>query len=94
MKRDYRNPKATANYRLLTENLGRFPFSFVYDGKEYKGFGGMTPIVKTAKTENEKESTSFVFSLGALEITLLPHIHLKIVKNTSPQCVKGNEDQG
>ncbi len=71
MKRDYRNPQATANYRLLTEDLGRLPFSFVYNGKEYRGLGSITPIGKTAKTENEKESTSFVFSLGALEITLL-----------------------
>ena len=71
MKRDYRNPQATANYRLLTEDPGRLPFSFVYNGKEYKGFGGITPISKTAKTEKEKESTSFVFSLDALDITLL-----------------------
>ena len=39
MKRNYINPAADADYRKLAENLSDFPFSFVYAGGIYKGFG-------------------------------------------------------
>ena len=74
MNRNYRNPIATANYRQLTEQTGGLPFSFVYGGKEYRGFsdGALVLKDKTVKNEGEKESIRFLYSLdGKLEITLL-----------------------
>ena len=72
MKRNYRNPIATANYRHLTEQPGGLPFSFVYGGKQYRGFsdGDLVLKNKTVKTENEKESAMFLYTLGGVEITL------------------------
>ena len=37
-KKDYSNPKATDWYYEMIADLSKIPFSFVYSGKEYKGF--------------------------------------------------------
>ena len=74
MKRNYRNPIATANYRRLTEQPERLPFSFVCGGKKHLGFSDESLVLKnkTFKTEGEKESAVFLYTLGgSLEITLL-----------------------
>ena len=74
MHRDYRNPQATAQYRAWADKPETVPFSFVYGGKEYRGFSAdvLTLKSKTTKTENGKESTRLLYSLGdQLEITLL-----------------------
>ena len=74
MKRDYTNPQADARYRALSENLSAFPFSFVYDGKEYKGFSPayFTPKHRVTETADGKETRRETFSFAdALEITLI-----------------------
>lgn len=74
MKRNYRNPIATANYRRLTEQPERLPFSFVCGGKKHLGFSDESLVLKnkTFKTDGEKESAVFLYTLGgSLEITLL-----------------------
>ena len=66
MKRNYRNPIATANYRRLTERPGGLPFSFVYGGKKHLGFSDEALVLKkrTVKTDGDKESAVFLYALG------------------------------
>ncbi len=74
MKRDYRNPKATEQYRAWLKNPETIPFSFIYDRKEYLGFSDnvLTLRKKETKTEADKETKTFLYTLGGqLEITLL-----------------------
>ena len=74
MKRDYRNPEATANYRKWLQNPETIPFSFVYGGKQYRGFSAdvLSLKEKTTETRSDKESTRFLYAIGkSLEITLL-----------------------
>jgi len=74
MKRDYRNPKATEKYREWLNDPGHLPFSFVYGGKEYRGFSTaeLSLMQKTTKKALGKESTTFLYALGdGLKITLL-----------------------
>ncbi len=74
MKRNYENPRATDQYRVLSANLSDMPFSFVYDGTEYKGFSSehFTLIGKDVTRSGEKETQTFTFLFSqALEVTLV-----------------------
>ena len=74
MKRDYRNPRATEQYRAWLQSPETIPFSFVYSGKEYRGFSEacLAFIGKETVSEGEKESTVLSYALGErLKITLL-----------------------
>ena len=74
MKRDYRNPRATEQYRAWLQSPETIPFSFVYGGKEYRGFSEacLAFIGKETVSEGEKESTVLSYALGErLKITLL-----------------------
>ncbi len=73
MKRNYENIQATEQFRALSNNLSNLPFSFVYGGKEYKGFSSenFALISKNVIRSGEKETQNFRFAfLKALEITL------------------------
>ncbi|MBQ7322567.1 MAG: alpha-galactosidase [Clostridia bacterium] len=74
MKRDYTNPMADARYRALAADPSALPFSFVYDGKKYRGFSPTAFALKhrTAEAADGKETSRFVFSFdGTLEVTLI-----------------------
>lgn len=74
MKRSYINPAADANYRKLVENLADFPFSFVYAGETYKGFGADYFTLKDSQTvaEGDKETKTFVWDFAdTLEVSLI-----------------------
>ena len=74
MKRNYENLRATDMYRTLSENLSNMPFSFVYNGKEYKGFSPehFTLISKNVIRSGEKETQTFTFVFfQTLEVTLI-----------------------
>ncbi len=74
MKRNYENLNATEKYRALCANLSDMPFSFVYDGKEYKGFSSehFSLISKDALCTGDKETQNFRFSfLYTLEVSLI-----------------------
>ena len=74
MKRDYRNPEATSNYRKWLQAPKDIPFSFVYGGKEYRGFSAdvLSLKEKVTETKNGKESTRFRYDLDeTLTVTLL-----------------------
>ena len=72
MKRNYRNDKKTNEYRSLINDLSTLPFSFIYDGKEYKGFSPeyFTLINKNVTCFDEKETQTFKFDfLQTLNVT-------------------------
>ena len=74
MKRIYENSLATEKYRALTDDLSQLPFSFVYDGKTYKGFSAehFDLISKDTVQEGEKETQTFRLAfLQVLEVTLI-----------------------
>ena len=74
MKRNYENLQATDKYRALSANLSDMPFSFVYSGKEYKGFSPeyFTFVSKNVMRSDEKETQNFKFEfLQTLEVTLI-----------------------
>ena len=74
MKRNYQNPQATAWYRALSEDLSKLPFSFVYDGKEYRGFSPahFTLIRRDVTQSGTKETQNYHFSfLQTLKISLI-----------------------
>jgi len=74
MKRIYENSLATEKYRTLTDDLSQLPFSFVYDGKTYKGFSAehFDLISNDTVQEGEKETQTFRLAfLQVLEITLI-----------------------
>ena len=74
MKRNYANAKESAQYRSLSEDLSSLPFSFVYNGKEYKGFSAehFTLTSKEIVQSNDKETQHLRFSfLQTLEVTLI-----------------------
>lgn len=74
MKRNYENFQATDIYRTLSENLSDMPFSFVYNGKEYKGFSPehFTLISKNIIRSDEKETRNFKLAfLQTLEVSLI-----------------------
>jgi len=74
MKKDYKNPQATDEYRVLSDNLLDMPFSFVYDGKKYKGFSPkhFTLISKDVIQSDEKETQNFKFDfLQTFEVSLI-----------------------
>ena len=74
MKRNYVNSKVTEQYRVLSADLSKLPFSFVYDGTEYRGFSSeyFSLISKDIAGEDEKETQTvrFLF-LDTLEVTLI-----------------------
>ena len=53
MKRDYRNPEATSNYRKWLQAPKDIPFSFVYGSKEYRGFSADVLSLKEKVTETK-----------------------------------------
>jgi alpha-galactosidase len=74
MKRDYRNPSATETYLAWRTDPKAIPFSFVYNGKEYRGFSSEHFTLRSEKTDRaeDKESTSLIFSFAEkLSVTLL-----------------------
>ena len=74
MKKIYENLQATDYYRLLANESSNMPFSFVYDGKEYKGFSPkyFSLINKNTVRSGEKETQILCFAfLQVLEVTLV-----------------------
>ncbi len=74
MKRDYSNAKATEQYKKLLNDLSKMPFSFVYDGKTYKGFSSKFFSLKKKEIKKglDKETTCFTFAfVKTLEVTLV-----------------------
>ncbi len=74
MKRNYKNFQATEQYRALASNLSDMPFSFVYDGTEYKGFSPahFTLIGRDVVRSDEKETQTFTFLFSqTLEVSLI-----------------------
>ncbi|MBQ8164184.1 MAG: alpha-galactosidase [Clostridia bacterium] len=74
MIRDYRNAAADLKYQRLAENPQEIPFSFVYDGREYKGFAPEFFTLKDKRTdaEKDKETQTFIFGFsGVLEISVI-----------------------
>lgn len=74
MKRSYVNPKASALYRTLSDDLSSLPFSFHYDGKEYNGFSAehFNLISREVVQSGDKETQQVKFALlQTLEVTLL-----------------------
>lgn len=74
MKRNYRNLQADEWYRSLGCNLAEFPFSFVYNDKEYKGFSEKFFVLrsKNIQTKEDQETQCFTFAFAdTLEITLI-----------------------
>ena len=63
MRRNYENLPATDAYRALSADLSQMPFSFVYDGTEYKGFSEkyFTLIHKDVMQSNETETQTCTF---------------------------------
>lgn len=74
MERNYTNKKATEEYRSLLKNLSEVPFSFLYNGDEYKGFSPKIFLLKSddvIKAE-EKETHCIKLSfLDTLEISVI-----------------------
>lgn len=66
MKKDYSNEQARKNYLELLENPSKIPMHFVYDGKEYSGFGGDSfKLTGCEKEKNgEKETTTFFYEFN------------------------------
>ena len=64
MKRNYANPRASAQYRALSDDLSGLPFSFVYDGKKYTGFSTeyFTCIGKETIQSGDKETRTIQFA--------------------------------
>ena len=74
MKRDYKNPEASAGYRRLSEHLSEMPFSFTYDGREYKGFSKeyFTLLSKEVTESGDKETQTVRLDfLHKLEVSLI-----------------------
>lgn len=69
---DYANAEGEEWYRDVTENTERFPFSFIYDGKEYCGFP--TECFKLVKKDRrrmkDKEVITQALQLEQLQVTL------------------------
>lgn len=74
MKRSYTNPAADEWYRGLAEHPDRLPFSFTYDGREYRGFSPEFFSLKARQTEagpgRQTQRLTFGFD-GRLDITLV-----------------------
>lgn len=73
MKRDYQNPKADMQYRIMTEKTETIPFSFLYRAQRYHGFSEQEFELKerSVKTQADKESTTLVFQKDILKIQVL-----------------------
>lgn len=74
MKRDYRNPKATADFNEFIKNPALIPFSFGYGGVRYEGFSPSDFKLKNSSfSENGGKQTHVLeFDLaGELKITLI-----------------------
>ena len=74
MERCYQNREADLRYAALAEHLEDFPFSFCYNGTEYRGF---SPTVFSKKDERvtrvgDRETRTVTLGLlDGLEVTLL-----------------------
>ena len=74
MIRNYKNDKSTSAYHSLTDDLSRLPFSFVYDGTEYRGFSSkfFTPEGCEVKEDAGKETRTYNFLfLNSLKVSLI-----------------------
>ncbi len=74
MKRNYENSHASDAYRALCADLSAIPFSFIYDGMEYKGFSPEHFVLKDKETvrSGDKETRTFkLLFLNTLEVTLI-----------------------
>lgn len=73
MKRNYTNPAADLQYRSLMENISDFPFSFVYNGETYRGFGADAFALKEKQCDaaDGRETARFVWDFrGELDVIL------------------------
>ena len=62
MPRNYTNKKADEWYLSLKSDWTKFPFSFVYDGTKYEGFGeSFIKKSEETKAEGERETVNVVF---------------------------------
>jgi alpha-galactosidase len=74
MKRNYINHKATEWYHDMLEDLSTFPFSFVYQGEQYKGFSSdyFTLKSQTIETKEGKETRHLTLSFrDSLNVILI-----------------------
>ena len=74
MERSYKNSQATEWFYSLANDLSSMPFSFVYDGTEYKGFSKEHFVLVKKQTVNseDKETQIFTFSfLKSIETELI-----------------------
>lgn len=74
MKKSYVNPVASDGYRAWVSDLSAFPVSFVYDGREYRGFSSESFALRNKEVvrSGDKETQRFRFALtDALEVTLI-----------------------
>ena len=74
MKREYQNLEATSWYQTLLADVSKLPFSFIYDGIEYRGFSPahFTLREKKMQTGVDKETCRFTFSFAqVLDVTLI-----------------------
>ena len=66
MARNYFNKAADEWYENIKEELCVFPFSFVYDGIKYKGFG--SDFVKKGKKSRQRMAKRLpIYSLNSKE---------------------------
>lgn len=72
MKRDFRNPAADAFYRAILADPSTLPFRFSYDGRDYTGIPAeFTPLSRSVREGEERETAELCYSFGDLGITLL-----------------------
>ncbi len=69
MIKNYINPSSDKQFKEFIENPNTIPFSFLYNGKKYIGFGEEFALVdKIVSTENETETAFFTFTLENLTV--------------------------
>ena len=63
MKQNYRNPQADAWFRGIIDDPAAFPFSFTYNGEQYKGFspGQFTLLSREVTYADDKEDAVLCF---------------------------------
>lgn len=74
MKNDYINSHADQWYHQITEDPGKLPLYFSYDGTAYRGFPSefFRVIQKSTQKDNARETQTFLWSFAdSLKVTLL-----------------------
>ncbi len=74
MKKNYANARSDEEYRLMSEDYSKIPFSFCYGGKVFDGFSDKEMICKNKEilSSEDKETQIITFLLeDSVKITLL-----------------------